>query len=96
VYDKIAATDAGGASEQRTVSVGPVQASARTTICNSKQEGEEFWNKKTLIACTIVSAHCHCYNILVKNCSQVLHALGLSSWYSEAAWLNSYELALGE
>ena len=66
VYDKIAATDAGGASEHRTVSVGPVQASARTTICNSKQEGEEFWNKKTLIAFTIVSAHCHCYNILVK------------------------------
>ena len=40
VYDKIAATDAGGASEHRTVSVGPVQASARTTICNSGQEGE--------------------------------------------------------
>ena len=56
----------GGASEHRTVSVGPVHASARTTICNSKQEGEEFWNKKTLIAFTIVSAHCHCYNILVK------------------------------
>ena len=40
VYDKIAATDAGGSSEHRTVSVGPVQALARTTICNSGQDKE--------------------------------------------------------
>ena len=32
VYDKIAVTDAGGVSELRTVSVGPVQALARTTF----------------------------------------------------------------
>ena len=40
VYDKIAVTDAGGVSELRTVSVGPVQALARTTICNSGKDKE--------------------------------------------------------
>ena len=38
--DKIAVTDAGGASEHRTVSFGPVQALARTTFFKLGQEWE--------------------------------------------------------